>query len=417
VGRTLRESRRAGGRSGASSFGAFAPPCARLAAVAPAPSFEPPDGPLGSGRPECVLARSRALAATGPRGRRPCVPLYARRRGSPSTGSATSSTEPAYRLLLRPRRAACERPRPRTGTLTPARRAFERPIAIACFVDRAPCLPLRTCSISSRTNSPAWVDGAFPCRRSLRALRRVSRSGIAFLLGSLAGAKYRGPRENDCGRVLTPKRLPPHREGCGTMRRVVTSATERERRTARLAKQNPPSCVGARGSGRRGDYLPRRLSRDVVDSPTVPLLLFVTGEPDSGEDPLRDVETSVFNRFTGVMLGGAIAGTPAERHDRKRPAPDPFHETPGWHLPSSQQQCALLVLSVAPRTGWAVNVVDVNRPGEQRGLVERWVRPTDVFPFLLRPDGARLEGQEQFNPATLRRFLRRPRRAVGPFER
>jgi hypothetical protein len=26
-------------------------------------------------------------------------------------------------------------------SLTPARRAFDRPIAIACFVDRAPCLP------------------------------------------------------------------------------------------------------------------------------------------------------------------------------------------------------------------------------------------------------------------------------------
>jgi hypothetical protein len=28
-------------------------------------------------------------------------------------------------------------------SLTPDRRAFERPIAIACFVDRAPCLPSR----------------------------------------------------------------------------------------------------------------------------------------------------------------------------------------------------------------------------------------------------------------------------------
>jgi hypothetical protein len=27
---------------------------------------------------------------------------------------------------------------------TPARRAFDNPIAIACFVDRAPCLPSRT---------------------------------------------------------------------------------------------------------------------------------------------------------------------------------------------------------------------------------------------------------------------------------
>jgi hypothetical protein len=29
------------------------------------------------------------------------------------------------------------------GSLTPARRAFDRPIATACFVDRAPCLPSR----------------------------------------------------------------------------------------------------------------------------------------------------------------------------------------------------------------------------------------------------------------------------------
>src|ERR1051325_5295820 len=29
------------------------------------------------------------------------------------------------------------------GTSTPARRALDRPMAMACFVDRAPCLPSR----------------------------------------------------------------------------------------------------------------------------------------------------------------------------------------------------------------------------------------------------------------------------------
>ncbi len=38
---------------------------------------------------------------------------------------------------------------------TPARRAFDKPIAIACMAERAPCFPSRMCSISSRTNSPA----------------------------------------------------------------------------------------------------------------------------------------------------------------------------------------------------------------------------------------------------------------------
>jgi len=33
---------------------------------------------------------------------------------------------------------------PFRGIFTPARRAFDKPIAIACFVDRAPCFPSRT---------------------------------------------------------------------------------------------------------------------------------------------------------------------------------------------------------------------------------------------------------------------------------
>jgi hypothetical protein len=53
---------------------------------------------------------------------------------------------------------------PRGGfpSFTPERLAFDSPIAIACFVDRAPCLPSRTWCISSRTNSPACVVAAFP---------------------------------------------------------------------------------------------------------------------------------------------------------------------------------------------------------------------------------------------------------------
>src|SRR5438105_4974767 len=45
---------------------------------------------------------------------------------------------------------------------TPVRRAFDNPMAMACLVERAPCFPSRTWCISSRTNSPACVDAAFP---------------------------------------------------------------------------------------------------------------------------------------------------------------------------------------------------------------------------------------------------------------
>src|SRR6266699_698130 len=64
------------------------------------------------------------------------------------------------------------------ASFTPARRALDSPIAIACFVERAPCLPSRTCSISSRTNSPACVLGAFPSLLSFLARSSVSFSGI-----------------------------------------------------------------------------------------------------------------------------------------------------------------------------------------------------------------------------------------------
>jgi hypothetical protein len=65
------------------------------------------------------------------------------------------------------------------GSLTPARRAFDSPMAMACLVERAPCSPSRMCSISSRTNSPAWVLGDLPSRLSRSARFNVSRSGIS----------------------------------------------------------------------------------------------------------------------------------------------------------------------------------------------------------------------------------------------
>src|SRR5262249_1503454 len=64
------------------------------------------------------------------------------------------------------------------GNFTPARRALERPIAIACSGDRAPCSPSRICSISSRTNSSAWVLGDLPSRSSSCARSIAPSSGM-----------------------------------------------------------------------------------------------------------------------------------------------------------------------------------------------------------------------------------------------
>src|SRR6266545_1096464 len=124
--------------------------------------------------------------------------------GLPSSMAATADRRPSRlraRSVARPRRGdgalgfrrpcptayacAAERrvralaaPRPGGFRGTPARRALESPMAIACWGDLAPCRPRRTCSISSRTNSPAAVDGRLPRARSRFALRTVRLLGM-----------------------------------------------------------------------------------------------------------------------------------------------------------------------------------------------------------------------------------------------
>mgnify|MGYP003328909289 CR=1 FL=1 len=62
---------------------------------------------------------------------------------------------------------------------------------IACFVERAPCLPWRMCSISSRTNSPACVDGDLPARFASHGWHVQSCNGhdLAALQSAIARAK------------------------------------------------------------------------------------------------------------------------------------------------------------------------------------------------------------------------------------
>src|SRR5262245_47534459 len=58
-------------------------------------------------------------------------------------------------------------------SFTPARRALESPIAIACSVERAPCFPCRIWEISSSMNGPACVDGLLPARFAARDFASV----------------------------------------------------------------------------------------------------------------------------------------------------------------------------------------------------------------------------------------------------
>jgi hypothetical protein len=75
-------------------------------------------------------------------------------------------------------------------------------------------------------------------------------------------------------------------------------------------------------------------------------------------------------------------------------------------LPPDQVRCVRELLKIAGQEGRTVTVVDVNEPTANKDLIAGWVGPTDVFPLLVRPDGARLAGDENFRPQKLRRFVR-----------
>jgi hypothetical protein len=137
-----------------------------------------------------------------------------------------------------------------------------------------------------------------------------------------------------------------------------------------------------------------------------PVYLFVSGEPDSGPDPLQNVETSVFRRASGVMLGGLLVGSPSHPPTPKATPGEAVTDQTPWHLPPPEAQCVAVVVAIAAEVRRSVVIVDVNRTEGHADLVERWVRPYDLFPFLVRSDGQRLEGQGEFTPRKVRRFLR-----------
>ncbi|MGA8605164.1 MAG: hypothetical protein WB788_08955 [Thermoplasmata archaeon] len=127
------------------------------------------------------------------------------------------------------------------------------------------------------------------------------------------------------------------------------------------------------------------------------LLMFVAGEPGSGENPGW--------KYVG-FLDGSIRQKAGSRPAGDPPPPGALGDEP-WHLPPEMIKHVNVVVGVAHGEGRTVTVVDVNRAFEHQDLVRRWVGPNDVLPILVGPDGSRLEGTENFVPQVLRQFMRR----------
>lgn len=177
------------------------PLSARPRDASQAPWSAPPSWPQRTARQPGAAVRLHGPASRAPRGMpRTCLPAPGH------DGSPRSALPRADASVVRPvparRRSALLRVRSVVwpffggGRSTPARRAFDKAMAIACLVERAPCLPSRMWCISSRTNSPAWVVGDFPWRLSRRALSKVSFSGMACPFRALLVAPAKTPHSS-----------------------------------------------------------------------------------------------------------------------------------------------------------------------------------------------------------------------------
>lgn len=142
----------------------------------------------------------------------------------------------------------------------------------------------------------------------------------------------------------------------------------------------------------------------MVAAAGVDLVLFVAGEPDSGAPSPRDTTISMGSRVFGTIVPLSLVMKSGQRPSYSPDSAEPPSPR-AWRLPPQQIHCVNRVLHIARREGRTVTVVDVDRAAARQDLVDRWVGADDVLPLLVRPDGARLEGLENFGARSLRRFI------------
>jgi hypothetical protein len=139
------------------------------------------------------------------------------------------------------------------------------------------------------------------------------------------------------------------------------------------------------------------------------LLMFVAGEPDTGEMRPGSMALSLPARLVGAVVPYQVLL--ASRGGDRAPSANGGGPSPGasrpLRLPARQVHCVNWVLEAADLESRRVTLIDVNRVDAPQDLIHRWVGENDLFPILVRPDGARLEGEESFDVRKVRKFLRR----------
>jgi len=136
-------------------------------------------------------------------------------------------------------------------------------------------------------------------------------------------------------------------------------------------------------------------------------LLFVAGIPGESDDP--KVDSTILRWFLGANAEVRLSGWWRDRKRKPSAGPSAGGPTPSdempWHLPPQVLASVQLVCDLVSQAGKHVTLVDVNRSGGQLELVRRWVGDNDVFPLLIRTDGSRVEGIENFTARKIRTFV------------
>lgn len=128
------------------------------------------------------------------------------------------------------------------------------------------------------------------------------------------------------------------------------------------------------------------------------LKIFVQAERGQSGPQWESLGSTGHRLASMVVPGIALKGKP--------PDPSIPARSDGLEIPYEQAHCVRLVYDLARRLDYSVQVVDVTDPSVARSDVERLIGTGATYPVLLRPDGFWLEGQENFTPSKIRKFLK-----------
>jgi len=124
--------------------------------------------------------------------------------------------------------------------------------------------------------------------------------------------------------------------------------------------------------------------------------LIVTCEPDSGLPSPAPALTWPYGRVT-VLPPPGYAGSLEPGDDPDAPVE--------WHITPDIAVCVRKVTDLVRKHHQTLRIVDIERPGSYREQVLEFMLGSHSFPILVRPDGRRLEGIEEFKESTIESFL------------